>query len=132
MTSFVIQQPAPVMDSRVSDQWGSGICDCCEDVSQCCFGFWCCPCFACITTRDYGQALCLPLLDAFCIIPPINLAMRVSMRHRYGITDTICHDCVYASCCTGCSWCQMAKEMKRRAIPITLISSTPRHLDTHL
>ena len=35
MTSFVIQQPAPVMDSRVSDQWGSGICDCCEDVSQC-------------------------------------------------------------------------------------------------
>lgn len=49
-----------------------------------CFAFWCCPCFACVTSKKYGQCLCLPLLDIGCI-PPITLAMRVSMRERYGI-----------------------------------------------
>lgn len=50
-----------------------------------CFAFWCFPCFACVTTKRYGQCLCLPLLDCFGFIPPISLSMRVSMRHRYGI-----------------------------------------------
>lgn len=51
-----------------------------------CFAFWCCPCFACITTRDYGECLCLPLLEIFGgLIPPITMSMRVSMRQRYGI-----------------------------------------------
>lgn len=50
-----------------------------------CFAFWCCPCFACRTTKRYGQCLCLPLLDIFGCIPPITTSMRVSMRQRYGI-----------------------------------------------
>ncbi|KAL7389531.1 hypothetical protein ABVT39_005775 [Epinephelus coioides] len=86
MTSkMVIRQPQPVMEARESDEWGSGICDCCDNVPECCFAFWCCPCFACKTTKKYGQCLCLPLLDIFGCIPPITMAMRVSMRQRYGI-----------------------------------------------
>lgn len=54
----------------------------CSDLG--CFAFWCLPCFACMTSKKYGQCLCLPLLDIG-IIPPITLAMRVSMRERYGI-----------------------------------------------
>lgn len=50
-----------------------------------CFAFWCFPCFACVTTKKYGQCLCLPLLDYFGCIPPITLSMRASMRQRYGI-----------------------------------------------
>ncbi len=33
--SMVVTQPEPVMVSRHSDQWGSGICDCCNDVPEC-------------------------------------------------------------------------------------------------
>ncbi|XP_042355578.1 cornifelin homolog B-like [Plectropomus leopardus] len=122
-SKMVIRQPQPVM-IRESDEWGSGICDCCDDVPECCFAFWCCPCFACITTKKYGQCLCLPLLEIFggCI-PPITMSMRVSMRQRYGIKDTMCRDCAFATFCTSCSWCQMSRELKRRDIQVVLVSA---------
>lgn len=50
-----------------------------------CLAFWCFPCFACKTAHEAGECLCLPLLDSFGAIPPITLAMRVSIRQRYGI-----------------------------------------------
>ncbi|XP_008331590.1 cornifelin homolog B [Cynoglossus semilaevis] len=121
--TMVIKQPEPVMVLQDSDQWGSRICDCCQDVPECCFAFWCCPCFACKITDSYGEGLCLPLLDIFGMVPPITFAMRVSMRHRYGISGSICGDCIYASFCTSCSWCQMSREMKRRKIQVKLVST---------
>ncbi|KAM8899002.1 cornifelin homolog B-like [Spinachia spinachia] len=123
-SKMVVRQPQPVMITQDSDEWGSGICDCTQDMSECCFGFWCCPCFACSTSKKYGQCLCLPLLDVFgWLISPVTMSMRVSMRERYGIKDTICKDCVYSTFCVACSWCQMSREMKRRKIPIVLLSS---------
>ncbi|XP_017260751.1 cornifelin homolog B [Kryptolebias marmoratus] len=65
--------------------WASGICDCWEDKKQCCCVCWCCPCFACKTTKEFGQCLCLPLLDVLSCLHPITMSIRVSMRHRYGI-----------------------------------------------
>ncbi|TWW75289.1 cornifelin homolog B-like [Takifugu flavidus] len=121
-STLVIRQPRPVMSSLESDEWGSGICDCCQDVPECCFAFWCFPCFACVTTKKYGQCLCLPLLDIGCI-PPITLAMRVSMRERYGIKDTICRDCLFATFCIACSWCQMSREMRKRDIQVLLVGA---------
>ncbi|XP_028839787.1 cornifelin homolog A-like isoform X1 [Denticeps clupeoides] len=90
-----------------------------------CFAFCCLPCFACKISREYGQCLCLPLLDLFWIIPPVTYGFRVSMRERYGIRDTMCRDCLLATCCRACSWCQMSKELKRRTIPIALIGAKP-------
>ncbi|KAK1800719.1 hypothetical protein P4O66_005910, partial [Electrophorus voltai] len=124
-TKMVFAQPQPVLDARESDEWTSGICDCCDNKPQCCFAFWCCPCFACVKTRKYGQCLCLPLLDIFGPAHPATLAMRVSMRHRYGIKGTICKDCAIATFCTACAWCQMAREMDSRAIPIALVGTRP-------
>ncbi|XP_035482851.1 cornifelin homolog B [Scophthalmus maximus] len=123
MSKLVIHQPQPMMDVQDSDEWGSGICDCCQDVPECCFAFWCCPCFACKISRDYGQCLCLPLLDTFGCIPPVTMSMRVSMRQRYGIKGTMCRDCVHATCCNPCSWCQMSREMKRRQIHVLLVGA---------
>ncbi|KAJ8342129.1 hypothetical protein SKAU_G00320570 [Synaphobranchus kaupii] len=125
-TKLVIEQPKPVTDRVESNQWSSGIFDCWEDKANCCFVCWCCPCFACQKSREYGQCLCLPLLDMCGIVPPITLAMRVSMRDHYGIRGTICNDCVYATCCRLCVWCQMAKEMKTRFQPIVLINAKAR------
>lgn len=50
-----------------------------------CFAFWCCPCFVCRTTKQFGQCLCLPLLDVFGCVRPITMSIRVSLRQRYGI-----------------------------------------------
>uniref|UniRef100_A0A8C7ITS1 Plac8 onzin related protein 2 n=1 Tax=Oncorhynchus kisutch TaxID=8019 RepID=A0A8C7ITS1_ONCKI len=117
MPSFVIDQPLPVMESK--DVFSRLVL---HSLWPGCFGFWCCPCHACILTREYGQCLCLPLLDIFGIIPPVTMSMRVSMRQRYGIKGTICNDCVNATCCNCCVWCQMSREMKSRIIPIVLVS----------
>ncbi len=56
-----------------------------------CFAFWCLPCFTCKTAHKAGECLCLPLLDAFGLIPPMTTALRVSIRQRYGIeVPTLC------------------------------------------
>ncbi|XP_022076251.2 cornifelin homolog B-like [Acanthochromis polyacanthus] len=117
----VSAQPQAMLVSSEEADWSSGICGCCDDMKQCCFAFWCCPCFACITTRDFGQCLCLPLLDMFsCCIPPITMSMRASVRHRYGIRGSLCRDCVCSTCCLPCVWCQMSTEMKKGKLPTTL------------
>ncbi|CAB1345302.1 unnamed protein product [Coregonus sp. 'balchen'] len=88
-----------------------------------CLAFWCFPCFACITAREAGECLCLPLLDGFGAIPAATMSMRVGMRQRYGIEGTMCNDCVYSFFCGPCTWCQMSREMKTRFQPITLINT---------
>lgn len=36
MTSkMVVRQPQPMMYTQESDEWSSGICDCCQDVPGC-------------------------------------------------------------------------------------------------
>ncbi|XP_036403473.1 cornifelin homolog B-like [Megalops cyprinoides] len=123
MAKMIVQQPQPFVVATDSNQWSSGICNCTEDMASCCFAFWCFPCFACKTSRDYGECLCLPLLDSFGLIPPITLSMRVSMRQRYGILGSICNDCLYSFFCGPCVWCQMSREMKMRLQPITLVNA---------
>ncbi|XP_068188175.1 cornifelin homolog B-like [Antennarius striatus] len=123
-STMVVTQPQPVMEAQDSQEWGSGICDCTQNTPECCFAFWCLPCFACRTSRKYGECLCLPLLDYLpSLIPAASLAMRVSMRQRYGIRGTLCRDCVCSFFCYPCSWCQMSREMARRNIQVVLISA---------
>ncbi|KAG8006275.1 Cornifelin-like protein A [Nibea albiflora] len=118
----VVSQPRPYIMTTVNNEWNSGICDCVQDLPQCCLAFWCPCCFACKTSYEAGECVCLPLLDGCGMIPPIGTAIRVSTRQRYGIEGTICKDCCYACCCGPCSWCQVAREIKARTNPITFIN----------
>ncbi|XP_075878496.1 cornifelin homolog B-like [Nelusetta ayraudi] len=116
----VSEQPQPVVVSSETDEWSSGICDCCDEPRECCCWFWCCPCMACKTTKAHGQPFCLPLLDVCGCARPITMAMRVSMRHRYDIKGSMCRDCLLSSVCPHCVWCQMSREMKGRKLPTVL------------
>lgn len=72
-----------------------------------CLAFWCFPCFACKTAHEAGECLCLPLLDSFGAIPPITLAMRVSIRQRYGIeVQTLCHSKSPCTCTSFLNACK--------------------------
>ncbi|XP_006627401.2 cornifelin homolog A-like [Lepisosteus oculatus] len=113
---------APV-DMKINS-WSSGICDCCEDMGICCCAFWCFPCFMCKTASEFGECLCLPLLDPCSPVPPISLAVRSSIRERYRIKGSICSDCCTVTCCNACAWCQMAREMKRHKQPLILTAPT--------
>ncbi|XP_066537477.1 cornifelin homolog B-like [Hoplias malabaricus] len=120
MAKVVVQQPQSVV-VMASSEWSSGICDFCDNVPECCFSFWCMPCFACSTAKKFGECLCLPLLE-WGFIPPVTLAMRASLRERYGIQGSICNDCVYSVFCCPCVWCQMSREMNRRGQPVAFIN----------
>ncbi|XP_067828250.1 cornifelin homolog A-like [Heptranchias perlo] len=113
--------------------WNSGICDCCEDCGICCLALWCMPCFMCKTADDFGECLCLPLVEICCtncgycsngVVPPIALAMRSAVRERYGISGSIFKDCCIMYWCNSCGWCQMAREIKERKKPVTVINAT--------
>uniref|UniRef100_A0A3Q3XGH0 Plac8 onzin related protein 2 n=1 Tax=Mola mola TaxID=94237 RepID=A0A3Q3XGH0_MOLML len=123
MSGPVWMQPQPLGFSSETGEWSSGICDCCEDKRECCLAFWCCPCFACKTTKAYGQCLCLPLLDVFGCALPVTLSMRASMRQHYDIKGSLCSDCLYATFCPHCVWCQISREMKRRRLPTDVVSA---------
>ncbi|XP_075705653.1 cornifelin homolog [Rhinoderma darwinii] len=127
-------QPVPLSSSVTTfsylspNDWSSGICDCCDDMGLCCFAFWCFPCFQCATTSNFGECLCLPLLDmsslgcnTYC--PIISLAMRTAVRERHRIPGSIINDCCTAYWCLSCSWCQMAREIKKRKQPVSFINA---------
>ncbi|XP_051284932.1 placenta-specific gene 8 protein [Dicentrarchus labrax] len=131
------QPQAPTLVAVQSNQWSTGICDCFDDLNVCCFAYWCFPCFACNTTSEFGECCCLPLLDLMwnavqmmfvpSCTPPVSMSMRVAVRTRYGIQGDLSSDCMYATFCNVCSWCQIAREMKRRKQPLTVVSAQPMY-----
>ncbi|KAM5125953.1 placenta-specific gene 8 protein-like, partial [Mantella aurantiaca] len=96
-----------------------------------CCALWCFPCFQCSTVSNFGECLCLPLLDPGCagycgnsvVCPPISMAMRAAVRERYKISGSICDDCCTLYWCFSCSWCQMAREIKRRKQPVSIMTA---------
>ncbi|CDQ77930.1 cornifelin homolog [Oncorhynchus mykiss] len=132
------QPQTPAFIAVHSNQWNTGICDCFDDLQVCCFAFWCFPYFACTTTSEFGECFCLPMLDGLCsstqlvgvptCIPPVSMSMRVAVRTRYGIQGGMTADCVYSTFCNICSWCQMAREIKRRKQTFTVINAQPTML----
>ena len=57
----------------------------CVCVCAGCFALCCLPVFTCKVTSAVGACPCLPLLDCIGCVPPASLAMRASVRQRYGI-----------------------------------------------
>ncbi|XP_015240459.1 PREDICTED: cornifelin homolog B-like [Cyprinodon variegatus] len=123
-TKVVINPPQQVMAMQNSREWGSGICGCFTDMRDCCLAFWCLPCFACLTSRAYGEHLCTPLLECFAyMISPITMSMRTSMRERYNIEGSIARDCIFVTFCLPCVWCQMSREIKRRNLQVVMVGA---------
>ncbi|KAG8006274.1 hypothetical protein GBF38_005511 [Nibea albiflora] len=86
MSRQVIQaQPESMVQE--AGQWSTGLCECYKDVGDCCFALCCLPVFTCKVTRAVGACTCLPLLDCIGCVPPASLAMRASVRQRYGIQE---------------------------------------------
>ncbi|XP_075999856.1 plac8 onzin related protein 6 [Genypterus blacodes] len=115
---IVTAQPA-ILTSPLNlkiDMWTSGIFNCCDDMGTCCFGFWCPCCQACQLSSDFGECMCMPMVDMVScgMVPAYALALRSSMRERYHLQGSIFDDCCIVTFCGSCAWCQMARELKRR------------------
>uniref|UniRef100_A0A3Q2XTD2 Uncharacterized protein n=1 Tax=Hippocampus comes TaxID=109280 RepID=A0A3Q2XTD2_HIPCM len=80
-----------------------------------CFALCCLPVFTCKVARKAGVCPLLPLLDCLGCVPPASLAVRASVREKYGIQGSVWGDCLYGCCCYTLSWLQISRELKRRA-----------------
>lgn len=119
------------MDKPPRD-WNTGLCDCFEDASTCCYGFWCCPCLACTVSSQFGENYCLPLCDMCSpavtsalglplVASPALLSLRASMRHKHNIKGTLCQDISISCFCVWCAWCQLHRELKHlRKSPVVV------------
>ncbi|XP_026208934.1 cornifelin homolog A-like [Anabas testudineus] len=117
----VQMQPTHVMAVTTTTQesrtWSTGLCDCCSDMSTCCFGFWCFCCMQCQTASDFGWCCCVPALDYCCVV---SYLLRTSIRQRHDIPGSCCEDYCTVMWCYQCAWCQMKRELKiRRNKPAT-------------
>ncbi|KAJ8008375.1 hypothetical protein DPEC_G00104170 [Dallia pectoralis] len=125
-------QPGVFQSPDQKTPWSSGICDCCEDIQICCFGFWCPWCLLCQISSDFGECFCLCMLDWFSgCIPATSMALRSTLRERFRIQGSICSDCAVVTFCTQCSWCQMAREIKLRRRPF-VFASAPTSVQIHM
>ncbi|XP_067117932.1 placenta-specific gene 8 protein-like [Osmerus mordax] len=95
--------------------WSTGLCECHQDLGDSCFALCCLPVYTCKVAWSVGACPCLPLLDCISCVPAASLAMRASVRERYGIQGGVWSDCFYGCCCYPLSWCQISRELKRRA-----------------
>ncbi|KAF7659287.1 hypothetical protein LDENG_00000420 [Lucifuga dentata] len=126
-TRIVTTQPtvlrAPL--NLKTEMWNSGLFNCCDDMATCCFGFWCPCCLVCQVSTDFGECLCMPLVDIVSggIVPAFGMALRSSMRERYHIQGSMFDDCCIVTFCGACAWCQMAREIKLRKGPLLLNSN---------
>ncbi|XP_064377259.1 PLAC8-like protein 1 [Dromaius novaehollandiae] len=100
--------------------WSTGLFDVCSDKKICVCGALCSPCLECSLAPRAGECLCFPLL------PGSTLALRVGTREKYKIQGTIYEDWIAVYCCWPFAVCQVARELKRRAMTqICEINATP-------
>uniref|UniRef100_A0A3B5LGQ5 Plac8 onzin related protein 2 n=1 Tax=Xiphophorus couchianus TaxID=32473 RepID=A0A3B5LGQ5_9TELE len=105
----ILRLPMPVMHISHTHTF-SGLFDCFEDVSTCCYGFWCCPFLTCTVSRRFGEQTFL-MCGVPVMIPPVTLSLRASIRNKRGLEGSLCDDILISCCCIWCSWCQMHLNM---------------------
>ncbi|KAG9458300.1 hypothetical protein H6P81_002808 [Aristolochia fimbriata] len=119
---FSIQSPPP-------GPWSTGLCDCMDDVSNCCVTFWC----PCITfgqvaeILDRGSTSCGASGALYTLILCVtgcpcfySCFYRSKMRRQYALHETPCNDCLLHCCCESCALCQEYRELKHRGFDMSL------------
>ncbi|XP_068659691.1 protein PLANT CADMIUM RESISTANCE 2-like [Aristolochia californica] len=117
-----IQAPAP-------GPFSTGLCDCLDDVSNCCITCWC----PCITFGrmaeiiDRGSTSCgvsgalytliLFVTGCSCIY---SCFYRAKLRRQYALHETPCNDFLVHCCCESCALCQEYRELKHRGFDMTM------------
>ncbi|XP_019170490.1 PREDICTED: protein PLANT CADMIUM RESISTANCE 2-like [Ipomoea nil] len=118
--------PPPIEAPSV---WSSGLCDCCDDVSNCCITCWC----PCITfgqiaeITDKGATSCGASGSLFCLIAAVigcscfySCLYRSKLRQQYMLPESPCGDCLVHFCCDSCALCQEYRELKHHGFDMSL------------
>ncbi|CAF3317366.1 unnamed protein product [Rotaria socialis] len=110
----IVEQPAFQHGDpfkSMNNEWNVGLFNCCDNVSQCCYAYWCWCCFVNSLANTIGESTCS------CLCVPYSLAMyRMKVRSVYRISGDSCKDHCATSCCPVCVGLQMRNELGHHGI----------------
>ncbi|KAH7679741.1 PLAC8 motif-containing protein [Dioscorea alata] len=123
MSSFQVQ-------TQGEAPWSTGLCDCCDDVSNCCVTCFC----PCITFGkiaeiiDRGSSSCVMNGCIYWLISCVtgncgwiySCSYRKKMRSQYLLAESPCNDCLVHCFCEHCALCQEYRELKRRGFNMNI------------
>ncbi|KAL5726263.1 hypothetical protein ACHQM5_009318 [Ranunculus cassubicifolius] len=116
------QSPKPGMEVTGPVEWSTGLCDCCDDPSNCCMTC-CCPCITfgrIAEVVDRGTTTCgiagviyyaLSTVGCACLY---SMSYRTKLRGLYSLNDAPCGDFFVHCFCESCALCQEYRELKIR------------------
>ncbi|XP_050277972.1 protein PLANT CADMIUM RESISTANCE 3-like [Quercus robur] len=109
--------------------WSTGLCDCCEDVPNCCIT-WLCPCITfgrIAEIVDGGSSSCAASGAVYTLISILtgcgclySCFYRSKLRQQYRLGEKPCGDCLVHWCCEPCALCQEYRELKSRGFDMTI------------
>lgn len=67
----------------------------------------------------FSRSCCSECRISVCV-QCVVLVLSLYCAHLLCVQGTLCSDCLYASFCPHCVWCQMSREMKKRKLPTVL------------
>nr|UYD62623.1 plant cadmium resistance 3 [Sedum plumbizincicola] len=121
--------PLSYVAPQMEKPWSTGLCDCSEDVPNCCITCWC-PCitFGQISEIvDQGSSSCATngalyglltyLTGCGCLF---SCYYRSKMRRQYHLQDNSCGDFCLHCWCESCALCQEYRELKNRGFDMAL------------
>ncbi|CAF1157346.1 unnamed protein product, partial [Brachionus calyciflorus] len=80
---------------RFQNEFSTGLFECCSDCGNCCYAYFCMPCFLCKVYEDAGECMCTPFLCGVETLP----ILRTKIRTAYKIDGAMWKDlCVVAWC----------------------------------
>nr|CAD1826696.1 unnamed protein product [Ananas comosus var. bracteatus] len=109
--------------------WSTGLCDCCDDVSNCCMTCFCpCVTFGKIAEIvDKGSSSCGTSGALYTLIMCVtgcqclySCFYRSKMRALYSLQKRPCGDCCVHCFCEQCALCQEYRELKRRGFDMEI------------
>ncbi|KAF8389973.1 hypothetical protein HHK36_024493 [Tetracentron sinense] len=109
--------------------WSTGLCDCGDDVGNCCITCWC-PCitFGQISEIvDKGTSSCVANGAIYTLIALLtgcrciySCYYRSKLRRQYSLTEGSCPDFLVHCCCESCALCQEYRELKNRGFDMSI------------
>ncbi|XP_015256866.1 PREDICTED: placenta-specific gene 8 protein [Cyprinodon variegatus] len=87
-----------------ASEFQTGLCDVCDDLGTCCFGFFCHCCLGCSIASD---------MDECCLCGTV-WTIRSVYRTRYNIKGSLLKDYCTYMCCSVCATCQLKRDIDRR------------------
>ncbi|KAM4119740.1 hypothetical protein ACJW30_03G082200 [Castanea mollissima] len=109
--------------------WSTGLCDCSEDVPNCCIT-WLCPCITfgrIAEIVDRGSSSCAASKAMYKLISILTSCgclylcfYRSKLRQQYTLEEKPCGDCLVHWWCEPCALCQEYRELKSRGFDMAI------------